>query len=51
MRLVRSVAYIGEVGGLRRGWESNIKWIIQKHDGKVWIALIWLEIETSAGLL
>jgi hypothetical protein len=27
------------------------KWILERKDGMVWIALIWLRIGTSGGLL
>jgi hypothetical protein len=35
----------------RRRWEDNIRWILEKQDGKVWSGYIWLRIGTSGGLL
>jgi hypothetical protein len=32
------------------GW-IILKWILEKQDGMVWIALIWLRIGISGGLL
>jgi hypothetical protein len=33
-----------------RGWTIQ-KWILERQDGMVWIALIWLRIGASGGLL
>jgi hypothetical protein len=38
-------------GRSRRRWEDNIKWILERRDGMVWIKSIWLGIGTSGGLL
>jgi hypothetical protein len=35
----------------RRRWMDNIKTDLRELDGMVWIALIWLKIGTSGGLL
>jgi hypothetical protein len=32
------------------GWTIN-RWILDRYDGMIWIALIWLRIVTSEGLL
>jgi hypothetical protein len=31
------------------GW-TILKWIFERQDEMIWIGLIWLTIETSAGL-
>jgi hypothetical protein len=28
-----------------------LKWIVKKQDGKMWTALIWLQVETSGWVL
>jgi hypothetical protein len=33
------------------GWEENIKVMLQKKAGRVWIGLIWLKIGKSGRLL
>jgi hypothetical protein len=32
------------------GWTVS-KWILEKYDGREWIGLIWLRIDTSGRLL
>jgi hypothetical protein len=38
------------LGRLRRRWEDNIKWILERKDGVVWSGLIRLRIGTGGGL-
>jgi hypothetical protein len=33
------------------GARMTSKWILERKDGVVWIALVWLRIGTSRGLL
>jgi hypothetical protein len=39
------------LGRHRRRWEDNIRWLLKKQGGKVWIGCIWLRIGTSGGLV
>jgi hypothetical protein len=32
-------------------WQVILKWILDKHDGKMWTGFIWLSIGTNRGLL
>jgi hypothetical protein len=36
---------------LAMNWKVILKWILDKHDRKMWTGFIWLKIETSGGLL
>jgi hypothetical protein len=38
-------------GRPRRRKENNIKWVVERYDGVVWIGLIWFRAETNGGLL
>jgi PAS domain-containing protein len=40
-----------KLGRPRPRWMDNIKLILDRQDGMVWIGLIWLRIGTSGGLL
>jgi hypothetical protein len=39
------------LGRPRRRWVDNIKWLLERQDGMVWIRLMWLRIGNSGGLL
>jgi hypothetical protein len=39
------------LGRPRRRWVNNIKWILERQDGMVWIGLTWLRIQIIGGLL
>jgi hypothetical protein len=40
-----------QLGRPRRRWRITLKWILERKDGVVWAALIWLRIGTCGGLL
>jgi hypothetical protein len=39
------------LGRPRRTWVDNIKMVLERQGGMVWIGLIWLRIGTGGGLL
>jgi hypothetical protein len=49
--LVRKLGGMIPLGIPRRKWEDNIKMILEKYEGVVWIGFFWLGIGTSGGLL
>jgi hypothetical protein len=38
-------------GRLRRRWEDNNKWLLERWDGVAWTGSIWFRIGISGGLL
>jgi hypothetical protein len=35
------------LGRTRHRWEDNIRWLLEKLGGKVWVDFIWVKVGTS----